>query len=457
MNIWWVRRDLRLHDNPALTSALADGKSVLPVFILDSNLLAKPAEKRQAFLFAGLRALNADLKKRGSRLVVRSGDPAIEIKILAAEVNADKIFAEEDYSPYAAQRDDSVAREVDLQLVHGLGVHPPSVVTKVDGSPYTVFTPFNRAWKALPFNGITLPAPGYLPPVPDVSSLPIPENLSPPTFPAGEKEARRRLDAFLGGGVRDYAEERNRLDMEGTSALSPYLRFGMLSARAAVAAAYETASISTDAFVKKACEVWINELIWREFYQSMLYHFPRVLETAFNPALRNIPWRDERLELEAWQVGRTGYPVVDAGMRQLAETGWMHNRARMITASFLVKDLLINWQKGERWFMRALVDGDPAANNGGWQWVAGTGTDAAPYFRIFNPVLQGNKFDPQGEYVRRWVPELKDVPTAKIHSPWEMTADEQRAMGVVIGRDYPAPIVDHAYARERTLKAFKGG
>lgn len=455
MNIWWIRRDMRLEDNPALSSAIAEGKGVLPVYILDPQLLEKPARKRQAFLFSGLRALDADLKKIGSALIVRQGNPVEELKRLAGEVNAEKVFAEEDFTPYAVRRDNAAAQQVELKLVHGLGVHHPAVVTKADGSPYTVFTPYSRAWKALPFNGYTLPAPDHLNPLPTLESVTIPLGDPQPEFPAGEPEARRRLNAFLSGASHDYADGHNRLDLEGTSTLSPYLRFGMLSARLAVVAAQQTINHSNDPLHKKSLDVWINELIWREFYQSILYHFPQVHSTAFKPELRNIPWRDSVQDLEAWHEGRTGYPVVDAGMRQLAETGWMHNRARMITASFLVKDLLINWQEGERWFMRTLIDGDPAANNGGWQWTAGTGTDAAPYFRIFNPILQGQKFDPLGNYVRRWVPELMNVPDKYIHIPWEMSAQEQLAAGLIIGKDYPAPIVDHAAARERTLKAYK--
>ncbi len=455
MNIWWIRRDLRLEDNPALSSALAEGKGVVPVFILDPQLLEKPAEKRQAFLFSGLRALDADLKKIGSALIVRQGNPVDELKRLTVEVNAEKVFAEEDFSPYAVRRDTAAAQQVELKLVHGLGVHHPAVVTKADGSPYTVFTPFSRAWKALPFNGYTLPAPDHLDLSPALESETIPQVEPPQEFPAGEEEARRRLNAFLSGTSREYAEGRNRLDLDGTSALSPYLRFGMLSARLAVAAAQKAISSANDPNQKRSLEVWINELIWREFYQSILYYFPHVLDAAFKTDLRNIPWRKSSVDLQAWQEGRTGFPVVDAGMRQLAATGWMHNRARMITASFLVKDLLINWQEGERWFMRTLIDGDPAANNGGWQWTAGTGTDAAPYFRIFNPILQGKKFDPEGEYVRRWVPELKNVPDKHIHTSWEMSAEEQRAAGLTIGKEYPAPIVDHAAARERTLAAYK--
>ena len=245
------------------------------------------------------------------------------------------------------------------------------------------------------------------------------------------------------------------MDLEGTSGLSPYLRFGMLSARQAAWAARRAEAQAMDAAARLGAETWLNELIWREFYAAILYHFPFVRQMAFRPELREISWRDAPADFAAWVDGRTGYPVVDAAMRQLQTTGWMHNRARMITASFLTKDLLIDWRLGERYFMQHLLDGDPAANNGGWQWVAGTGTDAAPYFRVFNPMLQGIKFDPQGAYVRRWVPELTTVPNDFIHAPWKMPADVQRRVGCFIGKDYPAPLVDHALARERALNGYK--
>ncbi len=231
----------------------------------------------------------------------------------------------------------------------------------------------------------------------------------------------------------------------------------MLSARQAAWAAREADELAIDTKAQLGAETWLNELIWREFYAAILYHFPYVRQTAFRPELRNIPWRDDLDGFNAWVEGRTGYPVVDAAMRQLNTTGWMHNRARMITASFLTKDLLIDWRQGERYFMQHLLDGDPAANNGGWQWTAGTGTDAAPYFRVFNPVLQGKKFDPQGAYVRHWVPELSRVSDAFIHTPWEMPTSMQAQVGCVIGKNYPTPIVDHAMARQRVLAAYREG
>ncbi len=243
------------------------------------------------------------------------------------------------------------------------------------------------------------------------------------------------------------------MDIDGTSRLSPYLRFGMVSAREAAVAAME-AQAAKDSQTSKGLSTWLNELIWRDFYIHILYHYPNVSRESFRENLRAIPWGNDLHAFDAWRFGQTGYPVVDAAMRQLTETGWMPNRARMIVASFLVKDLLIDWRWGERWFMEHLIDGDPAANNGGWQWTAGTGTDAAPYFRIFNPVTQGFKFDPNGVYVRRWVPELSNVPDNAIHEPRRLTPVEQLAAGCVIGRDYPHPIVDHALARERTLAAY---
>jgi deoxyribodipyrimidine photo-lyase len=448
-SIWWIRRDIRLSDNPALHEALKQG-SVIPVFILDPHLLERTPARRQAFLFGSLRELDSELQRRGSALTIRKGKPEIELLNLITETGAQTIFAEEDYTPYARLRDEQIADSLPLTLVQGQTVHHPASVLKPDGKPYTVFTPFSKTWKSLlPTDLKPLPAPEHFLPVNlpksvSLSAYPIQQSVPESAlFPPGEREAQRRLYQFTQSPITNYHETRNRLDLEGTSALSPYIRFGMISLRQAAETALNVQRLT---FNEKGPQTWLNELIWREFYISILYHFPHVATHAFNPALANIPWRDDEADFAAWKEGRTGIPVVDAAMRQLRQTGWMHNRARMIVASFLVKDLLINWQWGERWFMDNLLDGDPAANNGGWQWTAGTGTDAAPYFRIFNPVLQSAKFDPDGNYIRKWIPELAHLSAPEIHAPWEK---DIKASG------YPSkPIVNRAEARERTLKAY---
>ncbi len=390
-----------------------------------------------------------------------------------AEGQAELIVAEADYSPYARNRDDHIAGRLPLQLVGGLTVHPPAEVLKADASPYTVYTPFSRAWKAFPSPGASalLPAPGFITTPAGLTSLPLPSEPALPAtvpFKPGEAEAQRRLKQFAGQfdstttritgddyPIFSYADDRNRMDLAATSHLSPYLRFGMLSARQAVVMALAAGDLAPTSQARKGATTWLNELIWREFYISILYHFPQVRARNFRPDYDDIPWDNNEQAFAAWSEGRTGYPVVDAAMRQLVQTGWMHNRARMIVASFLVKDLLIDWRWGERFFMQHLIDGDPAANNGGWQWTAGTGTDAAPYFRIFNPMLQSQKFDPEGAYIRRWVPELANVTDKYIHTPWHMSAQLQQQAGCRIGQDYPAPLVDHKWARSRTLTAYK--
>ncbi len=388
--------------------------------------------------------------------MVRSGDPLEALQKLVQEIEVHAIYAEEDYSPYARSRDARISSILPLEIVQGVTVHHPESLKKADGGVYRVFTPFSRLWRELPLAGKPATVlPGLFPPVPQVESLPIPQFQPSDDFPAGEQEAQKRLKYFLSEGVFHYDQDRNRMDLEGTSQLSPYFRFGMLSARQAVYEVIQLIYSNRECNSLKDCQTWLNELIWREFYYSILYHFPNVQNEAFQEKMRGIIWRQSNRDLQKWKDGQTGYPVVDAAMRQLSQTGWMHNRARMVTASFLVKDLLINWQEGERWFMENLVDGDPASNNGGWQWTAGVGTDAAPYFRIFNPVSQGKKFDPLGDYVRKYIPELESVPQQFIHEPWLMPLDLQEAAGVIIGRDYPEPVVDHAGARDRTLAAYK--
>jgi deoxyribodipyrimidine photo-lyase len=460
--IWWIRRDLRLSDNQALAIALKKAEVVIPVFILDPKLLDSPytSQQRLAFLFEGLRSLDSELRHRGSKLIIRQGQPLDELQRLYNEADVEGIFAEADVSPYSRQRDARVMRVLPLELTNGITVHPIKELLKPSGSPYIVFSPFSRMWTSLRFPGKPLPPPERLPAPPPLISMGIPDfpvYSYKELFPVGEEEAQKRLVRFIDSLIDAYAGNRNRLDVDGTSGLSPYLRFGILSARQAVWAAHEAEALATDIAVRQSVKTWLSELVWREFYATILYHFPHVRQGAFRPELREIPWRDDTVGFDAWVNGNTGYPAVDAAMRQLNASGWMHNRARMITASFLTKDLLIDWMEGERYFMQHLLDGDPAANNGGWQWTAGTGTDAVPYFRVFNPVLQGKKFDPMGAYVRHWIPELCRVPDAFIHMPWEMTSNMQTQVGCVIGKDYPAPIVDHAMARERVLAAYRKG
>ncbi|MDW7755672.1 MAG: deoxyribodipyrimidine photo-lyase, partial [Brevefilum sp.] len=327
-----------------------------------------------------------------------------------------------------------------------------------DGDPYVVFTPYKNTWyeKPLPTPVAILPAPEKLPPLPEgLQTDSLQEADAPSGFLGTENEARNRLASFIKNDIEKYQSRRDRMGLEGTSQLSPYLRFGLISPREAFAKA-QVARIQAKGDQKRSeISTWMDELVWREFYTAILYHFPRVMDGPFREDYKDIRWRNAPEDLQAWQEGQTGFPIVDACMRQLLNTGWMHNRGRMIAASFLTKDLLINWQEGESWFMANLVDGDPAANNGGWQWSAGTGTDAAPYFRIFNPVLQGQKHDPDGEYIARWVPELSELPIKYRHEPWKMTQEEAKSHNFKLGKNYPQRIVDHKFARQRTLDSYK--
>ena len=455
----WLRRDLRVHDHPALMAALGVAEAVVPVYVLDPRLLDGPraSANRTWFLLGTLRALARDLEALGAPLVVRTGRPEEVIPALAADAGAGDVFASRDVSPFARRRDAAVAETLaaagrQLRLGPGLLVAEPEEVHTTDGRPVTVFAPFARRWAAVPRRPL-LGAPPAIPSLPRgvIATDRLPAGPPPTADPAllpvpGEPAARDRLAAWAASAaLPGYAEGRNRLDADGTSRLSADLKFGTLSPLEVLLAAEGPG---------EGRRVFVSELCWREFYAHALWHFPHVGRGAYRPAYDAVPWIDDPAGLAAWQKGRTGYPVVDAAMRQLAASGWMHNRARMIAASFLAKDLLVDWRRGEAHFMVHLVDGDVASNNGGWQWTAGTGTDAAPYFRVFNPVAQGRRFDPEGAYVRGWVPELASVPDAYVHEPWTMPPDVQAAAGCVIGRDYPAPLVDHAEARRRALAAY---
>jgi deoxyribodipyrimidine photo-lyase len=443
--IWWIRRDLRLKDNLTLKMAL-NHAPILPVFILDPVLIKKTPIRRRNFLYRSLVKLNADLLSRGSYLVVRYGKPAVVLEQLVRETEVDQIFAEEDYTPYDRLRSVLVAGHLPLNIVQGqLGLHPQASL-KSNGKPYTVYTPFRRNWRALLPEISSISKPDRIPTIPDIKSDPHPEGEEVVGFPAGEKAAQERLDAFITNGLYQYGATRNYLDQKGTSRLSVYIHFGVIGLQTGYRYALKAINDAPDEISRESAETWLNELIWREFYIHILYHFPHVRTQNFRSKYNRIQWRNNIDEFKAWKDGKTGYPIVDAGMRQMKESGWMHNRARMITASFLVKDLLIDWRWGENWFMENLIDGDMAANNGGWQWVAATGTDAAPYFRIFNPITQSRKFDPKGEYIRKWIPELAELDPREIHAPWEK---DIRISG------YPEPIVDHKNARERALLAYQ--
>ena len=463
--IHWFRRDLRLQDNTALHAAIYSQRMVVPLFILDPVLLRSQyvGAPRVAFMLEGLRNLDESLRTLGSGLLVRHGRPEEILPRLAHDMGAEAIYWNADYSPYARQRDMQIERALDIP-VHRFDdtlILPPGTVLKDDGEPYTVFTPFMRRWRSAVVPQVIprLRADSAFHPLRDLAADRVPSardlgfDTSVALPAAAEAAAERRLSAFLEDAIFSYADGRNSLltnpfegEDRGTSVLSPYLRFGMVSARMMYERAREVHSLAGNESGRRSVETWINELIWREFYTHILFHFPHVMSGSFRPKYDALQWLDWSEGLEAWQKGRTGFPIVDAAMRQLRTIGWMSNRARMIVASFLTKDLLISWRHGERFFMQNLIDGDPAANNGGWQWAAGTGTDAQPYFRIFNPASQSQKFDPDGEYIRAWVPGLRDVSAKAIHSPSQYG---MRPEG------YPAPIVDHKEARERTLRAFK--
>lgn len=462
--IWWIRRDLRIANNLALNKALENAFEVIPLFILDPRLLdgIRSSQRRNAFLFAGLRELNICLKQRGSELIVQQGNPTEVFKKLKQELGTFHIFAEKDYSPFAIERDDEIEKEFALTLVNGLTAIHPERLLKTDGTPYRVFTPFMKFWRGV-YSELThqeITAPENIITSTKLTSDTIPDfDLALiDGFIPGEKAAIEQFNRFadeVSGAIQSYGQLRDYPATDATSVLSPYLKFGMVSAQQAFNRAFECLSSASSMEKVQSIEKWIDELIWREFYHYILFHFPHSRYRNYQSKYDNIQWDNDTDNITAWQQGLTGFPFVDAGMRQLNQTGWMHNRLRMITASFLVKNLLVDWRIGERYFMQNLIDGDTAANVGGWQWVAGTGTDAAPYFRVFNPITQGKKFDAEGVYIRRWVPELLKVPDKYIHEPWRMPEEQQRAAGCIMGENYPHRIVDLKSSRARVLTAYK--
>lgn len=463
----WFRLDLRLTDNPALLAARDTGRPVLAVYVLDDKAAGEwaPGAASRWWLHHSLAALQADLKAAGAALLLLRGEAETLIPRLAEQTGAKGVYWNRRYEPWARQRDAAIKtalkdKGVDARSFNGsLLVEPWTIQTKA-GDPYKVFTPYYRALQAA--DPPTDPAPqvrkldgftdapagaaledwALLPEKPDWAAGFATE------WTPGEAGAKTALSDFLRDRIADYAEARDRPDARGTSGLSPHLHFGEISPRQVFAAAMDRAPAS------KGRETFLKEIGWREFSYNLMHHFPDFPTANFQKKFDGFAWKDDSTAFEAWKRGRTGYPIVDAGMRQLWATGWMHNRVRMIAASFLIKDLLIDWRRGAAWFWDTLVDADLANNSANWQWVAGSGADAAPYFRIFNPVTQGEKFDTRGAYVRRWVPELEDLPDRVIHAPWTADAETLARAGVALGETYPHPIVDHAEARKRALDAF---
>jgi deoxyribodipyrimidine photo-lyase len=440
--VHWFRADLRLRDNTALCAADAWADAVVPVFIFDPLILKAPDTGAHivGFMLKCLRSLEHDIAAAGGKLILRHGPVEEEMRSLWRETGATALYFNRDYEPQARKRDASMqklAESLGLE-VHSFKdgvIHEPDEVLKEDGDPYRVFTPYARSWRLRPRTRV-LPAVKFRRPEgfkePSSKALPTAKELGfaveIPLPPAGEEAARNRLKEFAGGDVLTYASGRDFPARNATSRLSPHLRLGTLSPRTVLAVTEKAAE--ADPAGKKDAAIFESELIWREFYRQILWHYPHVAETSFKEDYAGLKWENNERLFAAWCEGRTGFPIVDAGMRQFNTTGWMHNRVRMIVSSFLTKDLLVSWQWGERYFMQKLMDADLASNNGGWQWSASTGTDAQPYFRIFNPMAQAERFDPEGRYIHHYIPEVDS-------------------------RDYPKPIVEHREQRVKALALFK--
>ena len=471
--IHWFRRDLRLADNPALTAACANGGEVILLCILDP---AEDTSKGQIggasnwWLHESLAELARTCAALGAPLVLRRGQPAMVLKSLIKETGADTICWNRCYEPYAIARDKQLKAEltdagVNVQSFNGALLAEPWTIRNGSDKPYKVFTPFWRVLSQFAPFAAPLPAPKEIRPFakPVASDALVDWHLQPTapdwagglraTWKPGETAAAKRLHDFLDVDVATYKDRRDFLSDNATSNLAPHLHWGEISPRQVWAAA----AMRGDADPASATGVaaFQRQLAWREFSMHLLFHWPDLAAHAWKPAYKKFPWANNKSHFRAWTKGKTGYPVVDAAMRALWTTGTMHNRARMIVASFLIKHLLHDWRQGADWFEDTLVDADLANNRAGWQWVAGSGADAAPYFRIFNPVLQGEKFDPDGSFVRQWVPELSGLDARYIHKPWVAPSQALDVCGIVLGKTYPMPIVDHDKARARALAAYQ--
>lgn len=458
--VWFRGKDLRLDDHLPLMHALSRGGDVIPLLVLEDAYFGadatRPPHRMQYFIDA-VHALDADLRARGSSLVVARGKGSERVPSLMHAWGADLVVAQAAVEPGGRARDASVARTLGerFRLTEGETIHPAGTVRNLQGRPYGVFTPFSKAWRRDVSHRPSLGVPDTLPAVPAAvqeASQPLPteretgaRDRNSRVLVAGSWAAAERLARFTELSATGYKDRRDRLDLDGTSRLSADLRFGTISPRRVWRTVLEGVAPGP------GLTSFENELIWREFAYSTLHDFPMIARQDFQADFAGFPWRTDDDGFGAWTEGRTGYPVVDAAARQLLAEGYVHNRARMIAASFLTKDLMVDWRRGEAWYRHWLTDGDLAQNVAGWQWTAGCGCDPQPYFRIFNPVTQAEKFDPEGAYVRRWVPELAAIPTPLIHAPWTAEPSSLRRWGVVLGETYPRPIVDHAEARDRFL------
>lgn len=462
--VWFRGKDLRMADHRALVDAVGAG-DVVPLFVIDPAWANPQAAQQRPhhlqFLLEAVHALAQNLAHRGSRLLLAHGEPAEVIPRLVAAWRIDRVLTQSRTEPWerALEENLSTTLGASFQVYDGETLCPRDALRTGDGRPYSVFTPFARAFFKQVHVPKGLPAPKAIRPVPqDVSSdvrLPTLEALgltrNENLQAGGEGVARRRLRHFLSNAAQHYAQARDRMDVDGTSRLSADLKFGTLSIRQVWHAINELRAESSSPNAADSAIKYLNELLWREFTYVTLWHRPDLVHAPFRADFRAFPWRDDEHEWQAWVCGSTGYPIVDAAARQLLSEGFVHNRARMIAASFLTKHLLQSYKRGEQHYLRYLTDGDVAPNNAGWQWSAGCGCDAQPYFRVFNPVTQGKRFDPDGNYVRRWLPELAKLPPRYIHCPWEAPSTVLLTAGVTLGADYPLPIVEHAFARTRFL------
>ena len=466
--ILWFRRDLRLADNPALNHAAATGRPVISLYILDDTGDGRPRGAASLWwLDKSLRALSHSLKDLGAPLILRRGDSEAELRRLIGQTGADLIFMNRLFEPDAWARDADIAHSlqgdgIECKGFNGSLLCRPGSVLNGTGGPYKVFTPFKKALLAKAEAPAQTTGPHELATVAGLASDDVDEWALHPTrsdwskgfdWTPGEATAVEGLKKFTGSALKTYSKGRDHPAEVGGSRLSPHLHWGEVHPWRVVEAARKAAEDGRAAPAE--ADKFVAEIVWREFSAHLLHAFPQITDRSFRPEYDQFPWLDDDAGFTAWTQGQTGYPIVDAGMRQLWTTGWMHNRVRMIVASFLVKDLLIDWRRGEEWFWDTLVDADLASNVQNWQWVAGSGADASPFFRIFNPTGQGERFDGGGAYVRKWVPELARLPDKWIHSPWAAPAEVLRDARVRLGHDYPRPIVDHGEARDRALAALK--